>query len=187
MKILVAYYSETGNTEQVAQAMCEVASRDHEVVLMTVPEVSVDLLSGFHLVFLGAAVHDSDLAKPLKRLLETLPMNPSFKLAGFSTHSTFMPEGSARREELHEWWAGKCLPSFERICREKSIPFLGYFHCQGAATPPIEAFIHREIITSEMEWNEFLPELRKHPTFEDLQNAKDFAQEVIKKSVTKDV
>ncbi|MFX1318058.1 MAG: flavodoxin family protein [Promethearchaeota archaeon] len=179
MKILIAYYSETGNTAQVAQAMYEALSKDHDVVLMTVQEVSFDLLLGFELVFLGAAVHDSDLAKPLKRLLEVLPMNPSFKLAGFSTHAVYEPDGSSHKDALYEQWAGRCLPSFKVACREKSIQFLGYFHCQGVPSEPIERFIHREIITSKEEWNEYLPELRKHPTPEDLQNAKDFARKMI--------
>ncbi|MFX0078588.1 MAG: flavodoxin family protein [Candidatus Hermodarchaeota archaeon] len=181
MKVLIAYYSETGNTERVARAMWEAVSEEHEVTLTTVPELSVDVFDGFKLVVLGAAVHDSDLAKPLKRLLEALPMNPRFNLAGFATHAVYVPDGSAHKEELHERWAGKCLLSFEDTCREKSIQFLGYFHCQGAASQPIEEFIHREIITVEEEWKEYLPELRKHPTPEDLQNAKDFARKIIDK------
>jgi len=181
MKILIAFYSETGNTERVAQAMYEAVSSNHDVVLMPVGEVVVDRLDGFELVFLGAAVHDSDLARPLKRLLEALPMNPRFKLAGFSNHAVYVPDGSARKEEIYSQWAGRCLPSFEDTCREKGIQFLGYFHCQGVASKPIEEFIHREIITSEKEWNEYLPESRKYPTPEDLKDAKGFARRIMDK------
>ncbi|MFX1342752.1 MAG: flavodoxin family protein [Promethearchaeota archaeon] len=181
MKILIAYYSETGNTAQVAQAMYEVVAGDHDVVLMPVVEVVVDRLGGFELVVLGAAVHDSDVAKPLKRLLAALPMNPGFKLAGFATHAVYVPDGSAHKDELYMRWAGKCRPSFEDTCQEKGIPFLGFFHCQGAASKPIEVFIHREIITLEEEWNAYLPELRRHPSPEDLQNAKDFTLQIIGK------
>lgn len=179
MKILIAYYSETGNTKQVAQAMYAALADDHDVALMPVADVVVDRLGGFELVFLGAAVHDSDLARPLKRLLEALPMNPGFKLAGFSTHAVYLPDGSAHKDQLYTRWAGKCLPSLEAACQEKGIQFLGYFSCQGVASKPIEGFIHREIITSEEEWNVYLPELRKHPTPEDLQNAKDFTRRII--------
>jgi flavodoxin len=179
MKILIAYYSETGNTEQVAQAMYEAVAGEHDVVLIPVAEVVVERLSEYELVLLGAAVHDSDLARPLKRLLDALSMNPGFKLAGFSTHAVYLPDGSAHRDELYARWAGKWLSSFENTCREKGIQFLGYFHCQGVASKPIERFIHREIITSEEEWKEYLPELQKHPTPEDLQNAKDFARRII--------
>ena len=181
MKILIAYYSETGNTAQVGQAMYAALSADHDVGLMPVAEVVVDRLGEFELVFLGAAVHDSDLAKPLKHLLDALPMNPRFKLAGFSTHAVYVPDGSTYKDELYARWAGKCLPSFEATCQEKDIPFYGYFSCQGVASKSIEGFIHREIITSDEEWKVYLPELRKHPTSDDLQNAKDFARRIIDK------
>lgn len=186
MTVLIAYYSETGNTAQVAQAMFEAVSGDEEVVLLRVQEVGVEVLGAFQVVLLGGAVHDADLAKPVKQLLEALPPNPGFMLAGFSTHAVYMPDGTPRRDDLYAQWAGKWLPSFERICRDKSIPFLGAFHCLGVASPPIEAFIHREIITSDEEWNEYLPELRKHPTAEDLEKAKEFAREIIRKSVPKE-
>ena len=51
----------------------------------------------------------------------------------------------------------------------------------GKASPPIEHFIHQEIVTDEDEWNEYLPELHKHPTPEDMENAKKFAKKMITK------
>lgn len=184
MKILIAYYSETGNTKQVAEAIYEEASRDHDVELVKLQDVSIDSLSNFQLVFLGVPCHDADLAKPLKRFLVILPENPDFILAGFFTHAVYMPEETSRRKELYEKWAGKCASSFESVCQEKNIKLLGYFHCCGSPSPPIEAFIHQVIITSDEEWKEYLLEIRKHPSFKDLKNAKDFARTIIRKSVT---
>ena len=182
MKILIAYYSETGNTKQVAEAIYEEASRDHDVELVELQDVSIDALSNSQLVFLGTPCHDADLAKSLKRFLAILPENPDFILAGFFTHAVYMPEETSRRKELYEKWAGKCVSSFERVCQEKSIKLLGYFHCCGSPSPPIETFIHQVIITSAEEWKEYLSEIRKHPNFEDLQNAKDFARTIIRRS-----
>ncbi len=184
MKILVAYYSETGNTKQVAEAIYEEASRDHEVELVKLQDVSIDALSNFQLVFPGAPCHDADLAKPLKRFLVMLPENSDLILAGFFTHAVYMPEGTTRRKELYEKWAGECVSSFERVCQEKNIKLLGYFHCCGSPSPPIEAFIHQVIVTSDEEWTEYLPEIRKHPSSEDLKNARDFARAIIRKSAT---
>jgi len=184
MKILIAYYSETGNTKKVAEAIYEEASKDHDVELVKLQDVSVDALSNFQLVFLGAPCHDADLAQPLKRFFTILPENSDFILAGFFTHAVYMPDGTTRRKELHEKWAGKCVSSFERVCQEKNIELLGYFHCCGSPSPPIEAFIHHVIITSDEEWTEYFPEIRKHPNPEDLKNAKDFAQTIIRKSAT---
>lgn len=183
MKILIAYYSETGNTKHIAEALYEEASRDHDVELVNLQDGSIDALNNSQLVFLGAPCHDADLAKSLKRFLAILPENPDFILAGFFTHAVYMPEGTTRRKELYEKWAGKCVSSFERVCQEKSIKLLGYFHCCGSPSPPIEAFIHHVIITSDKEWGEYLLEIRKHPSFEDLKNAKDFTRTIIRKSV----
>jgi len=117
----------------------------------------------------------------VKGFLEKLADSPKFKLAGFFTHATSMPDGDKRNEELYTQWAGRCIPTFENACEERDIVLLGLFHCMGKASPSIEHFIHQEIITDEDEWNEYLPELRKHPTPQDIENAKNFAEEMIDK------
>jgi flavodoxin len=181
MKILVAYYSETGNTKQVAQAMYGAASTDHEVTMSRIKEVKVDELTDYDLLILGSCCHDADLARPFKYFLDILPQNPPFKLAGFFTHATFTPEHTKRRKQLFARWAGRCGPTFEHMCQEKKIDFLGYFHCMGAASEPIEAFIRREIITSDEEWKEYQPDLITHPNSKDLDDAKRFIFQTIEK------
>jgi len=182
LKILVVYYSETGNTEKIAKAIYEEVSKDHDVHLKKVNDVTADTLNNYALVFLGSACHSADLAAPVKRILEALPESPDFKLAGFFTHSTALPnEGFEGASELYEKWAGKCSTSFEKISREKLIEFKGYYHCVGAPSPEIEKFIHRTILPSAHRWEEYIKEARKHPTPEDIQGAKEFAQEVLSK------
>ena len=181
MNVLVAYYSETGNTKKIAEAISEEVSSHHDVILERVRKLKITQLDAFDLVILGAACHDADLARPLKKLLAELPRNPAFKLAGFFTHATYMPGDSERNTTLFEKWAGKCGPSFETISQEKDIQFLGYFHCMGVPSKPIEWFIHQEIIVSDDEWQEYLPEVRTHPNAEDILNAKKFVKEVLAK------
>ena len=94
MKVLIAYYSETGNTAQVAQAIGEeMASQGQEVCLRDVDAITADMLSAYDLVFLGSACHDSDLARPVKQILGQIPTSAPFKLAGFATHASYTPEG----------------------------------------------------------------------------------------------
>jgi flavodoxin len=181
MKVLIAYYSETGNTKKIAEAIYEEASSHHEVVLGRVKKLKVTQLDEYDLVILGAACHDSDLARPLKKMLAELPRNPKYKLAGFFTHATYMPGDSERNTASFDRWAAKCGPSFENTCQEKNIQFLGYFHCMGVPSKPIERFIHREIIVADDEWQEYLLEVRTHPNAQDLLNAKEFTQEVLAK------
>jgi flavodoxin len=181
MKYLVTYFTQTNNTKTVADAMSDVLSNHGKVTIDPVRRVDIESLDSFNLVFVGAPCHDSDLAPTVKGFLEKLPESPKFKLIGFFTHATYLPDGSKRRQELYDKWAGRCIPTFENACRDKNIELLGLFHCMAKASPPIENFIHQEIITDEGEWNEYLPELRKHPDSVDIENAKKFAQEMLAK------
>ena len=181
MKSLVTYFTQTNNTKMIADVIFEVVSAHGEAKIDTVQRVDIESLADFDLIFVGAPCHDTDLAPPVKGFLEKLPDSPEFKLVGFFTHSTNMPDDTERNEELYKEWAGRCIPTFENACKDKNIELLGYFHCQGKASEPIEGFIHQEIITDDDEWAEYLPELRKHPDSNDIENAKKFAQEIIEK------
>ena len=174
MKVLVVYCSETGNTEKVARAIYEEASKDHEAHLKRIEKITEDILDDYDLVFLGSPCHSTDLAAPIKRILDAIPHSPEFKLAGFFTHAT--SSGGFKR------WASKCILSFQETSKEKKIDFEGCYNCQGTPSPPIQGFIKREVITSAGEWEEYFEEVRKHPTPEDLQKAKEFARKVLSAS-----
>ena len=179
MKILVTYYSQTGQTKKIAKVIHEAVAEKHESTLKKLSKVSVDNLNDYDLVFAGAPCHHSDLAAKLKKFLSSIPPNPSFKLAGFFTHACLPPENSEEDKLLFERWVGKCAPTFEQVVQEKNISFLGYFRCMGAASKMIEIFIRREIITDKNKWEEYLPDLRASPKAEDLANARAFALNVL--------
>ena len=180
MKILIAYYSETGKTLMIASAIHDVVnSEENEVNLIAIDGISPEELNEYDLVFVGSACHHADLHSSVKNFLYEIPQSSSIKLAGFATHSTILPDGTARHDDLYRKWAGLCQPTFERIAEEKSIQFLGYFHCTGAPSPMIETFIHSAIISDEMEWQEYISEIRKHPDAEDLKNAGKFATDIL--------
>jgi|GEM_PF-111439 len=177
MRILIAYFTLTGNTETVARAIHEEAqSLGHEADLRKIRKLKPESLGEYDVVFLGAPCHHSDLPKGVKRFVEGLPASSSFQLAGFVTHATYLPEGTDRKRQLHQEWAGKCLPTLEKTCEAKGIPFAGYFSCQGRPSKMIGMLIHRTIIKDPTEWAEYLPEVKKHPTAEDLQRARAFAR-----------
>jgi flavodoxin I len=183
LNILIAYFTQTGNTEKIAEAIHEeVLSKGNEAHLKRINEVTAEELNGYDLVFLGSACHHADLAKPVKRILDEIAQSPPFRLAGFVTHATYTPEGGERQREKYEEWAGRCIQSFERVSQEKQIKWCGYFHCQGAPSPPIEAFIHREIVTDENEWKEYVAEVRKRSNKEDMEKAREFAGAVLAQS-----
>ena len=179
MKILITYFSQTGNTKRIAEAIYEEISHNHETELKAVKKVKVENLDNYDLVFIGSACHDTDLAKPILRFLKKIPKSPKFKVAGFFTHATTPPEKDKRDNSLFEQWAGNCIKTFEKFEKEKQIDYKGHFRCQGLPSPPIEKFIHQTIIKDENEWKEYLTEVTKHPNTLDIENAKKFARDIL--------
>jgi flavodoxin I len=181
MRVLVVYYSETSNTEKIAEIISEEVSKEHETDLKSLDEVKVEDLHGYDFVFVGSACHDSDLAIPMIRFLEAIPENPSFSMAGFYTHSAYTRNDKRfkRAEEVFDKWAAKGLRTFERVSREKGIEYKGHFNCMGAPNPGIEIFIKNVIIHDEDEWEKYIEEVKKHPNSEDFNNAKLFAERAL--------
>ena len=171
MKVLVAYYSETGNTEKVARAIHEEVSEEHEALLEEVNKVTANDLSNYDLVFLGSPCHSSDLAAPVKRILDGLPRSPRFKLAGFFTHACTM--------DTCNKWAGKCKVSFEKASKEKEVDFKGCYNCQGVPSARLMESMKEGAPMSKAELREYFEEVRKHPSPEDLHKAREFARKIL--------
>ena len=182
MKILVGYFSESGNTKRIAEAIGEEATiGGHEVSVQPVGAVDENQMEGYEVFFVGSTCHSSDLAVPVKQFLGRIPDAGKFKLAGFATHSTVMPEGDGWQKEMYERWAGRCPTTFETAAKEKGIDLLGFFHCQGAPSPQIEAFIHDTVIPDEEQWAEYIEDARKHPTANDIEAAREFTRSALAK------
>jgi flavodoxin len=179
MKILVTYFSKTGNTKMIAEAIHEVTSQNNDSTLKDFKNLKAKELQDYDLIFLGSACHHSNLAPPVLKFLKKVPESSDFKLAGFVTHSTYPPEGSERHAELFEEWAGKCEKTFEKLQKETSIDYKGFYRCMGKPSKPIEVFIHKRIITDEDEWPEYLEIVKKHPNENDVENAKKFADKIL--------
>jgi menaquinone-dependent protoporphyrinogen IX oxidase len=88
----VACDSETGKTAKVTEAIHKEPSfLGHEAQLKAIGDVTVGAVSAYDLVLQGSAWHDADLARPVKQILERLPVSPTYKLAGFVTHASYTP------------------------------------------------------------------------------------------------
>ena len=182
LKILIGYFSETGNTQRIADAMgAEAATTGHDVEIASVSDIHGDQLSRYDAVFLGSTCHSADIALPVRNLLDSIPEGSSIRLAGFATHATFMPEDGAWQKALYERWGSKCPITFQSLCEAKGVDFLGYFHCQGAPNPQIELFIQNTVIPDEKQWEEYIREARSHPIAEDIASARAFTRGVLAK------
>jgi flavodoxin I len=173
LKVLVTYYSDTGNTEKVAKAICEEVSKKNKTDLKKVKDTKPEELGGYDLVFLGSPCHMNDLSAPVKKLLAALPKAPKYKLVGFVTHAAVV-------SEKHDNYDG-CFTSFEKACKEKQIGFRGIYDCMGVRAPYIREIVRKSRNISDAEWEAECKELEKHPSSEDLQKAKEFAKQVLAK------
>ncbi len=182
MKILTLYYSKSGNTKKIAEAIHNIASINNEASLKSLKEINDTDLNNYDFIFLGAPCHHSTLAKVILSYIEKIPYKPSFKLAGFYTHSTVHADGTERNDYLFNKWAGRSKKAFDNLAKEKEIELLGQFHCQGSASFLIEKFIRSQIIKNKAEWVPYRKEMRLHPTNEDIENAKEFAKMIIIKA-----
>ena len=183
MKTLVLYYSLSGRTKTVAEAIYVVAEKESDAELSELKDFTGDQLDNYDLVFVGAPCHDSDIAKPIKLLLDKIPENPQFKLACFVTHSCSPPEKGDYFASLFETWVGKCSKTLDEVTTSKNINYVDYFRCMGAPSPAIENFIHTSIITDEKVFKEYVEDARKHPDELDIKNAQEFALKIIKESL----
>ncbi|WXG44991.1 MAG: flavodoxin family protein [Promethearchaeati archaeon SRVP18_Atabeyarchaeia-1] len=171
MRILVTYHSDTGNTEKVAKAIHEEASKKGKADLKKLKETKAEDLDQYDLVFLGSPCHAFDLSSPVKRMLAAIPKAPKYKLAGFITHMSPVAE----KHEGHE----RCFSTFEKAIKEKQIDFKGIYDCQGVPALQIREFVKKGLNVPDAEWEKHLREMEKHPSVEDLQKAKEFARRVM--------
>lgn len=71
MKVLIVYYSRTGNTEKMAQAVARgVEEEGLEMVLKKVEECHVDELADADGIILGSPTYYGTLAAPLKQFID---------------------------------------------------------------------------------------------------------------------
>ena len=173
MKVLITYFSQTGNTEQIAKAICEEAAAAHEADLKKVEEIAAGDLAAYDLVFVGSPIHGNGLAAPVGELMELLPEGSSFKLAGFVTHAS-----SAYEREGFD----KGMQSLGDISAGKNITYLGAFDCEGRMSPMLQPMVQEARGVSDEDWAKRMAELDKHPGADDEQKAKEFAKEILSKA-----
>jgi flavodoxin I len=167
MKILITYFSQTGNTEKIARAILDELSGEHQVDEAGIDALVPDDAAAYDLVFVGSPCHAGDLTGPAKSFLIGLPQQGAFALAGFITHASSVYEQVGFE---------KCITTFETISKGKEIPFLGCFDCQGYLSPDIQPFVKKARNASDEEWDGIIQAMTGHPDAGDEKNARQFAR-----------
>jgi flavodoxin I len=170
MKALVTYFSQTGNTEKIAKAICDAASESNEAELKNMTELDPGALSAVDVVFVGSPIHAANIAKEVGEFLGGIPESSNLKLAGFITHA-----GAVYPPQDLEAMA----QPFSNACQEKGIDYKGCFNCQGYLGDFMHEAVQKMQNLTDDEWAENVKQMTGHPDADDEANAKAFAKSVL--------
>ncbi len=156
MNILVTYYSQTGNTRKVAEAIFSGIHHNQKTLL---PIDEVDNPGNFDLIFCGFPVLHHCVPPVMNRFLKSIPLGK--KLAVFATH------GSLRGGE-------KAITAFfEALSLAKGQTIIGTFGCRGQVKFQIlDEWMEKP---QERAWAVEAQSASGHPDAADLEDAQMFA------------
>lgn len=156
MKTLVTYFSLTGNTQKIAEAIYETLKHDKEIE--KIDECSD--LDEYTLVFVGFPVHSHSVPFKVEAFLKNIPQGK--KIALFSTHGSLT--GSQLSREALE----------NAVVLAPKAKVLGSFSCRGKISSEDLEVLMRS--PEHAAWTEMAVSARNHPDQNDLDDARAFAR-----------
>jgi flavodoxin len=170
MKILITYYSDTGNTKKVAEMIKE-GILGHKVDLLPVKQVDPLSLESYDLVFLGSGIYAYAINRKITSLIKKAPKLPQ-KFVYFYTHESPNPWPDA-------------FKSIEKYITQNDCEILGVFECRGENLKMSDEQRQQAMknLSSEekQEWEKQFQLVKGRPNAEDLVNAKKFTQSIMQK------
>ncbi len=160
-KILVTYYSRSGNTREVAKAIYEAV--EGKKALRPINELTSGEIEGFDLVFIGFPVHSHTVPHAIHDFIKGIPEGK--KIAFFSTHGSLA--GSRLSREALE--SATVLAAKARV--------LGTFACRGRVSP--EAMEVLQKTPEHKAWTGMAVSAQTHPDSQDLAEARNFASWIL--------
>lgn len=170
MKIAIIYDSITGNTKKIAEAIKEASSEENEVIFGDM-DTNVNEAE---LIFIGSWTDKGNCSEKVKEKLKTLNNKKIaiFGTAGFGGSEEYFNSLYQRVKQ--------CIPETNEI--------LGYFYCQGKMPLTVkDRYI--QLLTEHPDDKKLQVSLENfekalsHPDNKDVENAKKFAREMIKRCV----
>jgi flavodoxin len=172
MKVLITYYSGRGNTKKIAYAIKEGLS-GHEVDLLPVKDANPAELGSYDILFLGSGTYGFNISRKITSLIKKASSLPT-NIAYFSTH------------ESQKSWPN-AFKSVNDMLKDHDCKILGEFDCCGENLVE-KAQEQREAMYSRMKPEEkaeveriYHNFVKGRPNEKDLNDAKDFANEVMQK------
>jgi flavodoxin len=163
MKTLVAYFSQTGNTRRVAEAIYEIVTGEKEIKTLD----QLQTLEGYDLTFIGFPIIGFGPAPQAKEFLGKYANG--VKVALFITHAA--PED----EEGLGTWLDKCREA------AASANLVGTFDCMGELSEQIADYLIKSNDPVLKAFGERRGETLGQPDATRLHRAREFARGVIEK------
>ena len=155
-KTLVTYFSQTGNTKKIAEAIHDTLQGGK--VIKPVDEVQE--VDEYGLIFVGFPVHSHGVPIRIERLLIRIPSGK--KIALFSTHGSITGSRLSREAIEHA------------VVIASQAKVLGTFSCRGKVSAHA-----LEVLSKSPEhraWSEMAVSAQTHPDEGDLEDARAFAR-----------
>lgn len=166
MKILVTYYTQTGNTLKIAEAIYSEIHGEKEIK----PINEVQCLDGYDLIFVGFPILQYGPSRAVRTFLGKFARGKNIAL--FVTHASW---NSPELTNHLETWLSKCKTA------AAGSNLQGFFDCQGElAESAAELFLKSEY-PEIRHFGSLRPGTIGHPDAEDIVNAKIFAKTVLEK------
>lgn len=157
-RTLVTYFSKTGNTKKIADAIYTTLAGNKAI--KPVNELQEQEIEEYSLIFIGFPVYSHSIPFPLEGILRNIP--PNKKIALFSTHGSLT--GSRLSREALEY-------AFVLALKAK---VLGSFSCRGKVS--LKAIDVLEKSPEHKAWTEMAASASTHPDKSDLEDARSFAR-----------
>jgi flavodoxin len=163
MKTLVTYFTQTGNTQKVAEAIYDGISDEKEIR----PLSELEDLGGYDLIFYGFPIQAGNPAKDAAEFLGEKAAGK--RIALFITHGA--PEDAER--------VGPWLDNSGKLISEAGAELAGIFNCQGEASQDIINFLLNSDDPERQRYGREASEAKGLPDEARLERARDFANEVV--------
>lgn len=165
MKTLVVYFSQSGNTKKVAEAIYEKIPDEKEIKALG----ELEDLEGYDLIFYGFPIHAGSPARDAAEFLSG--RGAGKRVALFITHGA-----SEESERVGPW-----LDKSRDLASEVGADLVGLFNCQGEASQDIINFLLNSDNPEHQKYGKEAHLAKGQPDEARLERAGDFASETIAK------
>jgi len=155
-KTLVIYFSQTGNTKKIAEAIFSALEGEKDILSIN----EIQPLDQYNLIFIGFPVHSHGVPVKIQNFIKNITENK--KIAFFSTHGSLTGSRLSREALEH----AVVLASRAKI--------LGTFSCRGRVS--LNALEIFKKSPEHQAWADMAVSAATHPDEGDLEDAKAYAK-----------